>query len=141
MNILQARQRLVQPEPKKEQKTAAPPFAGVKKAVLCSASVPHVTVELTAQDRMGGRTYMVPYRKGTTVAGYLGLMSMKHYAIRLAVYDKTNLQKGRVRMRYVPKEGAHLFLCPRSMGPKTHLQRGSGDRPTTQQEREIEIPL
>jgi hypothetical protein len=65
--------------------------------------------------------HSVPYDTRNSLSQYLAVLGLKRYAIYRAVYDLTNLSKGRVRMSYVPASGAVIVIGPPSFSPSSLL--------------------
>ena len=87
-----------------------------------------ITVEIRSVQGHRGGSFVLAW-EGGQLGRYFSKMEIKHLAINNAVYDTTNLEKGRLRLTYHPEPGAHILIGPAALGPNSHLQRQQGGDP------------
>jgi len=113
-------------EPEKERK---PNFIGIQNEVVRDdASAPkHITISVRGISGVPSQEFKVAYSEGQPLSKYLMRLKLKRVATYNAVYDQTNLEKGRCRMTYVPQVGAHILIGPPGVGSAYSLQRTNHD--------------
>lgn len=87
-----------------------------------------ITVDIRSVQGHRGGSFVLAW-EGGQLGRYFSKMEVKHLAINNAVYDTTNLEKGRLRLTYRPEPGAHILIGPAALGPNSHLQRQQGSDP------------
>ena len=105
-------------------------FLGVQNEVVRddAGADAHITIQV-----LGGikgtnpQSYKVAFTEGQPLGQYLGRLKLKRAAAYSAVYDQTDLSRGRCRMSYVPKKGSHITLGRAAVGSATQHQRSSHD--------------
>lgn len=117
------------PKPKPFEKTVDQ-YIGLQNEVVRddSGAEDHISVQV-----FGGikgtvaETYKVTYVEGQTLGQYLSRLKLKRAAAYNAVYDQTDLERGRCRMSYVPTKDSHITIGRAVVGSATQFQRTNHD--------------
>jgi len=114
-------------EPKDGRKV--PSFLGVRnEAVRDDVEAEEIiTIQVRGLKGTADGIYKLAYSPGTSLGKYLRRLQLRRAATYSAVYDTTNLEKGRCRMTYIPDKGAIILIGQAVFGPVSHLQRSSVD--------------
>lgn len=106
----------------------APPLNRQQEAELRADQADETfSVEVRGVKGKRNGTYRFAYQAGRTLGAYLDEVQLKYTGIKNAVYDLTNLEKGRLRMNYVPQPKAKIAIGSSRLGPRSHLQRSQVD--------------
>lgn len=87
----------------------------------------HITIEVRGVKGTHSGAYKVAYAPGQKLGDYLRRLRLKRAACYSAVYDLKAVTSGRLRMTYVPQEGAHIAIGSASLGVSGQYQRSSVD--------------
>ena len=117
---------------RKEVPISGPPvpnYIGLRNEVArANVGVQHrVTIEIRGIKGMANSQYVLEYSAGSSLKHYLHQLKLQNAAVHSAVRDLTNMEKGRLRLSYVPAENAHIVLGNPDMSSVHHLQRSSVD--------------
>lgn len=75
----------------------------------------------------GKGTFKIPYHEGWDLRMYLRDARSLAYAIRKAVYDTNQPERGRLRLNHIPAPGAKIYIGSANWSPVAHLQRTNHD--------------
>lgn len=115
--------------PDSEDKKRAPlPFISKKEEHTREAAKAQHTIEVrVAADRSKpAESVKLAWSKGKSLGEYLSPIGLKMAAVRRAVYDMTNLGRGRLRLYYEPEPGAIIQIQDAAIGVQYHLQTNKG---------------
>lgn len=115
-------------KPNKE-KTTTPDFLGVANEALRddAGAAEHIIIEVRGLAKFPTGAYKLAYIPGTPLGTYLKRIKLRYAAMTNAVYDYSNLERGRCRMSYIPDKGSKIVIGPPAWGPASHLQRTTVD--------------
>ena len=116
------------PKPKAEQ-SSAPNFLGVRNEAVRDSAAAQVKIKIQVTGVKGqpNATYEIAYREGATLKHYLDQLKLKQAAMFSAVRDQSNLEKGRLRLHYVPTPRSHITLGNASVSSVLQFQRSTVD--------------
>ena len=111
-------------EEKKEEATQ-PTYLGVRHERIRTARSEgdNIVVEVGAVSGVPSGRYDVAYSAGAKLGDYFYKIKMRRVASRAAVYDQSNLSKGRLRSSYIPGPSAHILIVPPSYSPMNKWRR------------------
>jgi hypothetical protein len=115
------------PEP---EKAKVPNFIGLKNQVVrddAEAGGKKITIEVKGVKGHQPGEYEIAFEEGATLGHYLKRLKLRRAAAYSAVRDFTNLPAGRLRLSYVPKEGAKIVLGSASVSSAIQYQRSNID--------------
>ena len=117
------------PPPPEPEGESVPHFIGVRNEVVRddAGAKEIITIEVRAVSGVPSGKYTLEYTPGQRLSKYLSRLKLKRAATYNAVYDQSNLEKGRCRMSYVPEVGAHITIGPPAYGSAMQYQRSSMD--------------
>jgi hypothetical protein len=90
-------------------------------------SAAYIQIEVRGVKGAPSGSYKLAYSSGAPLKYYLDILNLKNVAAKSAVYDYSNLEKGRCRMHYVPSPDSRIVLGPASYGPAFEWQRCNHD--------------
>lgn len=104
-------------------------FIGIRNEVVRSDAKAEVSISVEVRGVKGvpNGNYSLAYTEGTTLGRYLARLKLKRTGIYSAVYDQKNLEKGRLRMNYIPQPDACILIGSIAYGPLSHLARTNVD--------------
>lgn len=116
-------------KPKEVKSDPVPVFLGVRnEAVRDNADAKRfITVVVRGVKGATDGEYKLEWTEGRPLKQYLSSLKLVSTAARSAVRDTTNLEAGRLRMHYIPKEGARITLGSPSVSSALQYQRSSHD--------------
>lgn len=116
-------------KPKMEDGFTSPNFLGVTNEVLRdeAGAAEHITIEVRGLAKFPSGTYKLAFVSGASLGDYLKRVKLRYAGMTNAVYDYTNLEKGRCRMSYIPQKGARIVIGRADMGPAFQFQRTTAD--------------
>jgi hypothetical protein len=85
-----------------------------------------IEIRVAGEGTLPAQTVRMPWVRGYNLGQYLEPLGLKHTATRRAVYDLTNLSKGRLRLYYEPAPNAIISIRHRDDGPMRHRQTNQG---------------
>lgn len=114
-------------KPKVEPKETAPSYLGLRnEAVRDNAqAAKSITIAVHGLKGTPNGEYRLEWIEGTTLKQYLSQLKLVGTAMRSAVRDQTHLEMGRLRMHYIPEEGAQITLGSSSLSSALQFQRSS----------------
>jgi len=120
--------QLEKPKPKIKE-DPVPNFIGVRnEAVRDDVNAEdHLVVTVQGLTNVPTGEYKVSFSDGQRLGTYLARLKFKHAATYAAVYDTSNLEKGRLRMSYVPTKASKILICPPAYSPLMFMQRTNVD--------------
>lgn len=120
---------LSEPIKKKNDSEKSPSFLGVRNEAVRDSSTSSQVVQIEVRGVKGSASgsYRLAYLSEAPLSHYLGVLNLKNVASKSAVYDYSNLEKGRCRLHYVPSPGARIVIGPPSYGPALEWQRCNHD--------------
>jgi hypothetical protein len=118
-----------QREKPKELKKKVPQFIGVRnEAVRDDADAEKkVVFSVRGLTSVPSGRFELAFVPGCSLRTYLTRLKLRHAATYAAVYDQSNLERGRCRMNYIPTADSHILIGPPGTSPMAHLQRSNGD--------------
>ena len=116
-------------EKNKPDEDKVPNYLGVVNEILRdeAGAAAHISIEVRGIPGHPSGIYRLAHNPGTLLSDYLRKIKLRYAGMSNAVYDYSNLEHGRCRMTYVPKEGARIVIGHRDMGPAFHMQRTTVD--------------
>jgi hypothetical protein len=124
---LQYRWKSVDPGPLPSLESK-PYFKNKREEILDEAklSSSKVTIQIAGVDS-NNRSYTLAHEPGANLGHYLGLLDLKNIITKSAAYDLTNIEAGRVKLRYILSPESKIFFGPISYSPVSHLQKATSD--------------
>jgi hypothetical protein len=116
------------PKPAPER-ASVPTFLGVRNEAVRDSATAQVKIKIQVVGVKGqpNATYEIAYREGVTLKHYLDSLKLRQAAIFSAVRDLSNLEKGRLRLHYVPTAKSHITLGNPSVSSVLQFQRSTVD--------------
>lgn len=135
-------------KPKVAQREPIPSYLGLRnEAVRDNASAERfITVSVRGLRGTPEGDYKLEWAEGATLKQYLSQLKLISTAMQCAVRDLTNLEAGRLRMHYIPQEGAKITLGNPSLSSALQFQRSSHDAESVARKmgggaRVVDVPL
>jgi hypothetical protein len=116
-------------KPEVEEREAVPSFLGLRNEAVRDNAGAEKSITIAVHGLKGtpNGEYKLEWVEGTTLKQYLSQLKLVSTAMRSAVRDLTNLGIGRLRMHYIPQEGARIALGNPSLSSALQFQRSSHD--------------
>lgn len=86
-----------------------------------------ITIRTAGVRGVPSADYRLAYSSGAKLGFYLAKLGLKAAALRASVTDATNPSRGKLRMSYVPLEGAVIVLSRPGVSSVLHLTHSSHD--------------
>jgi len=115
--------------PTKKEKSASPPFIGIKNEAARENRDASSFVSISVRGVKGAPngSYLLPWSEGACLKYYLSQINLITAAIHSAILDDAYPEEGRLRLRYVPKNNSRIKLGAPSVGAALQYQRSSHD--------------
>jgi hypothetical protein len=117
------------PKEVKDERDPVPIFLGVRNEAVRDSAHAEKCITVVVRGLKGATDgeYRLEWTEGTPLKQYLSRLKLVSVAARAAVRDTTNLEVGRLRLHYIPKEGAKITLGSPSVSSALQYQRSSHD--------------